>query len=242
MSDINKLSFRPVQGTEERIKALNPTDGYVYFATDTKKIYCGKDGDFVPMGGNSGIYYGKKILTDEEKYDETVVQFIFNPEKDIEGNQIPVIGDLILNEPDGGFYKVVDITDEGILTYRLAIAGGGTAGPSGGSEGYLEIKYIYPSKGKGQVLAGDSYEIEFEVIATDSAGDEVFTTGIGTWKINGKDYTQEIKPGIQKFSIGDYLLPNKTNVCTLVLQLNTGGGKDNIATKTWHIQCIDLSP
>ena len=241
MSDNNKLSFRPVQGTEEKIKALNPTDGYVYFATDTKKIYCGKDGDFVPMGGNSGIYYGKKILTDEEKYDETVVQFIFNPEKDIEGNQIPVIGDLILNEPDGGFYKVVDITEEGILTYRLAIAGGGTTGPSGGSEGYLEIKYIYPLKGKGQVLAGDSYEIEFEVVATDSAGDEVFTTGIGTWKINGKDYIQEIKPGIQKFSIGDYLLPNKTNVCTLVLQLNTGGGKDNMTTKTWHIQCIDLS-
>jgi hypothetical protein len=67
------LRFRPVQGIEEKIKATPPINGYVYFATDTKKIYCGKNGEFLLMGGNSGVYYGKRPISDDEKYGDEVL-------------------------------------------------------------------------------------------------------------------------------------------------------------------------
>ena len=129
--DTMGLPFRPVQGTETKIKSLTATNGYVYFATDTKKIYCGKDGNFIPMGGNSGIYYGTRQLSEDEKYGDEVL-FIFLTEQ-IEGEQIPVPDDLILNLPDGGFYRVLDINENEIFTRRLAIAGGGGGGSSDGT-------------------------------------------------------------------------------------------------------------
>jgi hypothetical protein len=56
---MSNIPFRPVKTTEERLKSLVAVNGYIYFTTDTKKIYLGgSDGKFTPMGGNSGIYYG----------------------------------------------------------------------------------------------------------------------------------------------------------------------------------------
>lgn len=78
--DANGLPFRPVQGTEERIRSFNSgqaINGYVYFATDTKKIYCGKNNEFIPMGGNSGIYYANRPMSEDERYDEVGI-FQFN--------------------------------------------------------------------------------------------------------------------------------------------------------------------
>lgn len=239
MTEANRLSFRPVQGTEEKIKALNPIDGYVYFAIDTKKIYCGKNGDFVPMGGNSGIYYGKRKLTEEEKLDNSITSFMFNPVEDIEGTQIPVINDLILNIPDGGFYRVVNIIEEGIVANRLAIAGGSSSGGVQ-QKGEIIINFVSPTSAKDQVLAGEAYEIEYEIEAKDSAGDPIYNSGLATWTINNKTYTQEITSGRQKFSIGDYLKPNSINTCILTVRMNTGGETDNSQTKIWYIQCIDL--
>ena len=34
-----KLPFRPVVGTDAQIQQSQPAEGYVWFATDTKKIY-----------------------------------------------------------------------------------------------------------------------------------------------------------------------------------------------------------
>jgi hypothetical protein len=38
---INDCRFYPVQGPEEVISNLAPQEGYVYFTTDTKKIFLG---------------------------------------------------------------------------------------------------------------------------------------------------------------------------------------------------------
>lgn len=179
------LPFRPVQGTENKIKSLTPTNGWLYFATDTKKIYCGKNNEFIPMGGNSGIYYGTRPLTEDEKYGEEVL-FTFSIEQ-IEGDQIPVTDDLILNLPDGGFYRVLDVSEAEVYTRRLAIAGGGGGGPAGPetNEGSLDILFVSPQRD--QTLASDPYIIEYDIVAKDSAGDIVYTEGIGTWRINGKE-------------------------------------------------------
>ena len=124
--------FRPVQGSEYNIKNSSPVDGYVYFATDTKKIFLAKEGNYLPMGGNSGIYYGNRVITEEEEDLETTI-FSFLPD-DIEGDQIPNVDDLILNSHDGCFYRVRYVAEDGseLTCERLTVAGSG--GP-GGSDG-----------------------------------------------------------------------------------------------------------
>ena len=62
--------FQPIRGTEEKILAYPQSEGNFYVCTDTRKIYMDtKDGERIPIGGagNSGIYYGLKTLTEEEK-------------------------------------------------------------------------------------------------------------------------------------------------------------------------------
>jgi hypothetical protein len=63
---------------------MGARNGYVYFAMDTKKIFCGKDEEFIAMGGNSGIYYGNRLITADEEILE-ITTFIFTPD-DIEGD------------------------------------------------------------------------------------------------------------------------------------------------------------
>ena len=94
MSD--KLRFVPVKGIEADILATPYTEGKLYFAIDTKKIYLDANGkNKVPMGGagNSGIYYGRKEFSEAE--DQTNV--VFNLLLDIEGTELPQVDDLILN-------------------------------------------------------------------------------------------------------------------------------------------------
>ena len=133
---MGNISFRPVRGLEAAIMTMGYNEGFVYFATDTKKIYVDANGqEKIPMGGNSGIYYGRMVL--EETPDSGQKEFTFSA-FDIEGNDdptsltIPNIDDLILNIPDGCFYRVssIDETDEGIfiLTEKLTIAGSGGGG------------------------------------------------------------------------------------------------------------------
>ena len=128
----NKHAFRPVRGTEERIKAQEAIEGYVYFTTDTKKIYQGLNGTFVPMGGNSGIYYANRTLSEEEAEADTIDFY----GSDIEGENLPQEDDLILNAQDA-FYRVSSVNpdgDEVIITgIKMIMAGGGSSGGGGGT-------------------------------------------------------------------------------------------------------------
>jgi len=65
---LTNTAFRPVKCLEEDIEKLAPVEGYVLFTTDTRKIYACIDGEYKMMGGSSGVFYGNKYLTDEEKY------------------------------------------------------------------------------------------------------------------------------------------------------------------------------
>ena len=157
--------FRPVQGSEHDIKNSSPVEGYLYFATDTKKIFLAKEGNYLPMGGNSGIYYGNRIITEEEEILE-LTSFIFTPE-DIEGDQTPNVNDLILNIPDGCFYRVMDVSEDGIeiTGERLTIAGsgGGGAGGGGGSGTGTSIPVVNdPLKGEDQYFVTNQGKMNIE--------------------------------------------------------------------------------
>lgn len=129
----NKVRFNPVQCTEDVLERLAPTPGYVYFTTDTKKIYLGTDDKKLPMCAATGFFYGIKeieYVNDGLPPDPNVL-FLFD---EIEGEDIPEIDDLILNI-DGCFYRVkeVNVETEEVETVRLTLQGtGGGGGSSGG--------------------------------------------------------------------------------------------------------------
>jgi hypothetical protein len=61
MSERQAVKFIPVRGLDAKIAnpSVNPiTDGYVYFATDSGKIYVDSHGERVIMGAaGAAIYY-----------------------------------------------------------------------------------------------------------------------------------------------------------------------------------------
>ena len=71
---MSSSTFRPVQCTEATIKDKTSINGFLYFATDSKKIYLGKEGKFLPMGGSTGIYYGNRT-PEEGEADSEVTSF-----------------------------------------------------------------------------------------------------------------------------------------------------------------------
>ena len=130
----NDCLFHPVQGPEEVINQLPSNEGYIYFATDSGKIFLGQKDKKVQMCAASGFFYGIK----EIEYDNSGVAP--DPEvtfflDEIEGDAIPEIDDLILNK-DGCFYRVKTIEDDEIDTTRLTLqgSGGGGSGPGGGGD------------------------------------------------------------------------------------------------------------
>ena len=133
----DKKRFVPVRGKEENIsaRALGFNDGYLYFATDTGRIYLDyvdEDGVRVARamvgnasggGGNSGIYYANKALSAEEKLETSIIF----PIDSIEGDEYPQKDDLIVNIPEGSFYRVTlpSPLTSSVEATRLTIAGGG---------------------------------------------------------------------------------------------------------------------
>lgn len=142
--------FTPVRGVEDKIAGhvMGFHDGFVYFATDTGKIYMdytdenGVDHARVPFGGgassggsNSGIFFAKRPVSEDEKLE---TELIFSMDDHIEGKTYPEKDDLILNSEDGCFYRVLStnkVTAE-VLGARLTVAGNGSS--SGGADSLAE--------------------------------------------------------------------------------------------------------
>lgn len=137
-----KVRFNPVQCTEDMLKQLAPTPGYLYLTTDTKKIYLGTQEQKLPMCAASGFFYGTK----EIEYDNSgiapdpEVTFFFT---EVEGDDIPEVDDLILNV-DGCFYRVKNVSKESqeIETIRLTLQGSGGGGGGSSSGGNFSIKVL----------------------------------------------------------------------------------------------------
>ena len=149
----NKKRFVPVRGTEAKIAAavMGFNDGYLYFATDSGRIYLDyidEEGNQVVRAllggsgqGNSGIYYANKTLSDDEKL-ETEITFRIDQ---IEGGIYPAVDDLIINVPEGSFYRVTEPSPHlsSVIAERLTISGGGGGSSSGLSEDiYLDVENL----------------------------------------------------------------------------------------------------
>jgi len=98
---------------------MEATEGYLYFVTDKKKIYLGKNGKKIPMCATSGFFYGTKEIQYDNSGNEPDPEVTFT-KAEIEGEDYPEVDDLILNI-DGCFYRVKSIDENAINTIRLTL-------------------------------------------------------------------------------------------------------------------------
>lgn len=248
MSDVtNKPALRVVRGKEDALLRKEHRDGYVYFATDTGKIYmdtASEEKILMGGGGNSGIYYAQKKFTEA-----TDTTFSID---DIITNELPSENDLIINtsaeiggdiERDG-FYQVLQVVEleNKVIAKQLPVGGGGGGIGPGGTMGFASIDYIVPKDGVASTLISEDYWIEYKLTAEDSAGDTVPNSGTATWIINGKTIDGgQIYPGTNKFNVTKYLDSRlDVNNVKLSVAIMTGSASPTIVSKTWQITAIDL--
>ena len=242
--------FRPVKGSEANIMAMGYNEGYVYFATDTKKIYMDAKGEEkIPMGGNSGIYYGKMILPETPDAGQKEFSFAIT---DIDGNEdldrllVPNINDLILNVPDGCFYRVTAIDGQGadivITGYKLTIAGSGGGGGGGDSDNSNVGSVIMDRLTQQRVttLYGSPYSIGFKLTATDSSGEP---TGNGQYELYINNVSKEkgvAKQGDNYLEISNYLSVGSETTIRVVAHMDAGGSSTVPVSKTWYITATEM--
>ena len=132
MSQNDKIKFNPIQCTSEAFKTLSPREGFLYFVTDTKQLFLGKNNDFVNMCGGTNIHYGTKKIEYENSGQAPDPNVLFKT-GDLESGENPLKDDLILNT-DGCFYRVESVSEDNIATVRLTLQGSGGGNNSGGGD------------------------------------------------------------------------------------------------------------
>lgn len=172
----NECRFYPVQCSDETFQTLSAQNGHVYFVTDTKKIYLGKDGKMLPMGSGSTFFYGvKEIEYDNSGLapDPNVVFYVDDIE---ESDRIPAEGDLILNT-DGCFYRIRNVADDGYETIRLTLqgtgVGGGGGNAGGGSTGGTWSFSVVDGKAKTYASTATKMEITFRANYNGTDGNQL---------------------------------------------------------------------
>ena len=211
----DKKRFVPVRGTEEKIAAavMGFNDGYLYFATDTGRIYLdyiNEDGEQVARAmvgngsggaGNSGIYYANKTLTDDEKLDSDIIF----PIDIIEGDNYPQKDDLVINVPEGSFYRVIlsSPLTSSITATRLTISGGGGGVATLEEDIALRVEDLESIN----LINGQSAQVYFTATsAKDKRGDPIDSKITITYTLayteDGHNYTT-YKTGSEQFNSGE---------------------------------------
>ena len=205
------VPFTPIRGTEQEIfSSNNKIEGGVYFAYDTKRIFYGhKENDIInliPMGGNSGIYYGTYTNLEETNDNPFFFDLQHLDHEDSPGLLKLNKGDLILNIPNGVFYKVTEVRAVGedlrYSTERLTVAGSGGGGSGGGTSlisGTLTAYNIEGLSGS-YILTGSTVKIPFTFSA-------IYNTGK---PFDGNVIISVIRPGSDSYSL-DNVIRTETN-------------------------------
>ena len=186
---MNNTPFRIMRGPEANLLNKPFSDGFVYVAIDTKRIYMDTYFNDVPQnklpigGGNSGIFYANKTFIDSSDLSFTI--------DDIEGNELPSVNDIIINyksknELRDGFYRVTSVitSTNSVETEYLPVGGGGS-GSGSGSSSNGEVKIIPITPTTGTTTSEKGYFIEYSIEAYNNAGIAVVTPGKATFTING---------------------------------------------------------
>lgn len=118
---------------------------------------------------------------------------------------------------------------------NVYIAGGG--GPGGGG-GTIKIDRI--TSESSSCVYGSSVPIEFSIEAKDGSGDDA-TLNNAYWTVGGIVVARniQVQQGNNSFDIGPYLNAG-TNTVKVYISADTGGETDQIGTKTWKINAVNM--
>ena len=234
-----KTRFRPVTGTEEAINNAQKNPGYVYFASDTGKIFVDLDNQHrIAMGGSGvAVLYGNATgLKADEK------GFYSLPFDCLEEEVLSKEGDLILNNLDGGFYRVleVDKEEQTMLCQRLSISGNGSGGGTGTGGVNKKISINLESLETSNLINGQTCFITYTANSGIEDGDVmdarltinwIISEVVGTSTI---DYAQGVidvnQGGTYQFEFGTKLRHNtKSRITLWATGMNSGESKKKYA-------------
>lgn len=160
--------FRPYRGKDETIKGIPYSNGYVYFATDTGRIYLDYNGERLSMGGNgASVFYANDTDVQPNLFDHYYIDIstFADPNASIKTD------DLIINS-DGSFYRVieVDLDNDRVECNRIAVSGtgGGGSGGSGGGGGGGSASYVNLQELASvpyTFIYGQKYELRYKATA-----------------------------------------------------------------------------
>jgi hypothetical protein len=219
-----------------------PREGFIYYATDTGKIFLDTKDEItgevihLPVGGSGASVLYAQANNPTELPDGSLVLSL----GDLEDESASVnIDDLIINS-DGKFLRVSEVGEEEIICRVIAVSGtggGGGDGP-GTTNGTAKIEYIGQSSLT--VLKGSACDLKYLLTAFDAAGDPVIGAGEAVWAVNNVvKHTEMVYPGENKFNIGPYLVLGAQTI-TLKISINTGGATNTVVRKTWTVTSTEL--
>ena len=251
---MEQSKFRPYRGLDERIQSIpiEPNSGYVYFATDTGKIYLDYKNERVMMGNTgASLLYADEAAPEVDEFGKfyLYIDSLEDPKAK------PKVDDLILNS-DGSFYRITDVLeDEGKLEcLRLAVSGtGGGSGSTGPStERRASIKlgtiknvnlingqeFNIPITGTAEVQDGepvdDTIYINYEIYVADNMGQPI-----------GNPYAKSAIPAVSGvetiFKAGPLLRPSTKSVFKLwVTSLNGSQPSKTIINPVVYCDNLEL--
>lgn len=229
----NSLIFTPVQAEEHKI----PNElqaGWLYFTTDTGKIYLDTDKERVAVGGSgASLYYGQAEITQDE---ETLYYHL--PINKLENKKDhPKIGDIILNK-DGAFYRILAINSTDFICSQLAVSGTGGGNGNGPSLNIIRPEITVTNKlNTTSLINGQDFSVYIKVdsylTATGVPYDDLLTV---YWEltdtVSGLTYkrgTFDAQHGVEvELPLGTYLRESTT---TKITAWASGGSHDEISRK-----------
>lgn len=219
--------FRPYRGKDSTIQEIPYSNGYVYFATDTGRIYLDYNGERLTMGGNgASLFYANDTDVKQDLMD------YYHIDKSTLADQTASvkINDLIINS-DGAFYRVIE-TETGLDTLqcvRIAVSGTGSGGSGGGSGGESgggalttlvnldPVPYTF--------IYGQSYEVRFKATAVNDTKIRI-TMQIDS-ALGSNTITTTVNSGVEfKLDIGSNLFPANDNRIVISATTDNSGSAE----------------
>lgn len=222
---MSNILFTPIQGNDNQIQKIEYNEGYVYFALDTGKIYldANDENKILMGGGGASLLYANDTSVDSLPDDTYVLSLdTLEDASNLKEN------DLIINQGDGGFYKVkaIHAGSNSVICYRIAVSGtgggGGSVGPGPGPGGSSTLQVEVSGIANYQTFVfGRTAEVTVKATAElDSTITVIYEiiSSTGT-----KAYTDELTSGYEKkFDIGSKL-QRGTNKVVIYFQSNNSG-------------------
>lgn len=221
--------FRPYRGKDSTIQGIPYSNGYVYFATDTGRIYLDYDGERLAMGGNgASLFYANDTDVKQDLMD------YYHIDKSTLADQTASvkINDLIINS-DGAFYRVIE-TETGLDTLqcvRIAVSGtggggsGGSGGGGGESGGGALTTLVNLDPVPYTFIYGQSYEVRFKATAVNDTKIRV-TMQIDS-ALGSNTVTTTVNSGVEfRLDIGSNLFPANDNRIVISATTDNSGSAE----------------